>query len=258
MSSNHDGHRGRLKERYVNFGIDSFEQHQILELLLFYAVARKDTNELAHELIARFGSISNVCDAPISELIKVKGISQHSATLIKLIPDLARVYLDDKNKTGDIFNTREAVVNYLRPKFVGKLNEIVAALFIDNRGKLVEFSIISEGAVNAAQVNMRKIMKLCMNNDATGVFLAHNHPRGLPLPSADDIETTKIIHNALAEVGVKLIDHFVFGEDGTCVSVSQSADYKRVFGIAQDQDGIEELLPEELEELYDMDFEYDI
>lgn len=232
MANNHEGHRLRLKERYLRSGIDSFEAHQVLELLLFYSVARRDTNDLAHELIARFGSISNVFDAPIGELIKIKGISEHSATLIKLIPDLARVYLDDKNRTDDIFENREAVIKYFQPKFIGVLNEIVAALFIDNRGKFIEFAVIAEGTVNTAEVNLREIMKHCMVNNATGVFLAHNHPRGVPMPSVEDVSATKIVHDALAGVGVELIDHFVFGEDGTCVSALQSKDCKGAADMA--------------------------
>ncbi len=225
----HEGHRNRLKERFLTEGLDSFQQHNILELLLFYAIPRRDTNEIAHLLLERFGSISDVFDAPIRELMKVDGIGEHAAILLKMIPQLACVYMDDKNDVGQIISTSEAAAAFFRTKFIGRINEVVAALFVDNRGKLREYSIISEGTVNAAQLNIRKIIMLCMGNEATSVFIAHNHPKGFALPSRDDIDATARLKSALATINVSLLDHLIFGEDGECVSLAHSMEYSRMF-----------------------------
>lgn len=256
MENRHALHRKRLKARYVKEGINNFEMHQVLELLLFFGIPVKDTNGLAHDLLERFGSISNVFDAPLDELTKISGISEHTAILLKLIPDLTRIYLDDKNDVKGAFDSTEKVMSFFKPKFIGETDEVLYALFLDNRYKLVQFSEISKGSVNATPINMRKIMKICMINGATGVYLAHNHPNGLALPSSEDIHATQAIHNILSDVGVKLLDHYVFAEDGTCISVSQSADYKRVFGLYQkmSEDGFsEEIDFSEIEDIINTD-----
>ncbi len=247
MGNSHAEHRKRMKARYLKSGIDDFDIHQVLELLLFYGVPMKDTNGIAHELLFRFGSISNVFDAPVSELCKIKGISTHTALLLKLIPDMTRIYLDDKTDLKETFQEMDKVTAFFRPKFVGKTEEILYAMFVDNRYKLIEFTEISHGSINATHVNMRKIMERCMINQASGVYLAHNHPMGIALPSSEDIYSTQSVHSILADVGVKLLDHYVFGEDGTCISISQSADYKRMFGLAQTLEAEDLKPPEEID-----------
>ena len=119
----HKGHRDRLKKRFLQSGIDDFEDHNKLELLLFYAIPQKDTNPIAHELLDTFGSLSNVLDAPFEELIKVKGISESSAVLLKLIPPLSRSYLNDKYKNGFVINSTEQAGEFLMPKFIGLTTE---------------------------------------------------------------------------------------------------------------------------------------
>lgn len=243
IKHNHTGHRDRLRARYNKNGIDSFEQHEILELLLYYCIARKDTNNLAHELLNRFGSISAVFDAPKSELLKIDGIGDRSAELIKLIPHLARVYLEDKSKAVKSFNTNQEVVSYMRNKFIGMGNEVIAALFVDNRGAIVEYSVISVGSVNMSEVDVRKIMKICLTNDSTGIVIAHNHPRGLAAPTEEDVQTTKNLFGTLASIRVALLDHVIYGEDGTYISVMKNIDYKNLFTLAQGNKKLIDFMP---------------
>lgn len=239
----HGGHRSRLRIRYNQNGIDSFAQHEVLEFLLYYCLSQKNTNDLAHELLNRFGSISAVFDAPKSELVKIKGIGDISAELIKLIPHLARIYLEDKNREIKSFETNEELVAYMRNKFIGMSNEMIAALFIDNRGAIVEYSVISEGTVNMAEVDVRKIMRICLTNESTGIVLAHNHPRGLAAPTEEDVQTTKNLFSTLASVRVALLDHLIYGEDGTHISVMKNINYKRLFTLAQGNKKLIDFMP---------------
>lgn len=209
----HKGHRQRLKERFLNEGFDSFSNHNILELLLFYSIPQRDTNELAHELINRFGSLSGVFDAPYEELVQVKGISSHSALLMSMLPQLCQRYLTDKN-TEVILDSTEKAGHYLTRFYIGRKNEEVTILCLDGKCGLVGRFVLHEGSINSAEVSTRKVLKAALSSNAVGVILAHNHPGGIALPSAEDISTTKKIQQALASADIPLVDHIIVaGED---------------------------------------------
>ncbi len=209
----HDGHRARLKQRFLQEGLDPFEPHNVLELLLFFSVPRQDTNEFAHRLINAFGSLSAAFDAPYEELLKVKGIGENSAVLLKMIPDLCRRYLDDK--AGDIksIHKTQDAVDFLMPKFIGHTDERVVLICLDNKCVIKNCSTVSQGTVNITDVNLRKIMELCMRHQSTAAILSHNHPHGMPVPSKSDLDTTRSLVTALESVGVKLIDHIIFANE---------------------------------------------
>ncbi len=216
----HDGHRERLKNRFRTEGLDAFDEHNVLELLLFYAVPRSDTNPAAHELLDTFGSLSAVFDAPIDALVKVKGVGENAATLIKLIPALARRYEVDKNNIACLSSTK-LVGEYLLSRYVGKTQEIVYLICLDGKYKPLCCVAISEGIVNTVSISTRRIIELALKYNAVGVVLAHNHPGGIALPSNDDISTTFMIRDALRTINVKLLDHIVVA-DGDYVSMADS------------------------------------
>lgn len=208
----HEGHRQRLKERFIKNGLADFEDHNILELLLFFSVPRSDTNELGHMLLQKFGSLSNVFDAPIDELCKVDGIGIHSATLIKLIPDLCNVYHTDKTEKITIINSTDMAGRYFIPRFMGKQHEEVHIMLLDDKKKVIKCVMISKGTVNASAVSIRRIAAEAINNNATGVVLAHNHPGGVALPSTSDFLVTKRIFQALRLMDIQLCDHIVVAD----------------------------------------------
>lgn len=216
-----EGHRARLKKRFINEGLSNFEDHNILELLLFYSLPRCDTNEIGHRLINHFGSLSNVFDAPIEELCKIKGISMHSATLIKLIPQLCSVYHIDKTENIKIVSSTEEAGKYFVPKFMGKVNEEVYAMFLDDKKKMLNCKLISKGSVNASAISIKNILNEVVSSNATGVILAHNHPGGVALPSPSDIQTTYKLYTALKLAEVNLCDHIIVA-DGDFVSMLDS------------------------------------
>ncbi len=217
----HDGHRQRLKDRFLKEGIDNFEDHNILELLLFFGIPRKDTNALAHSLMQEFGSLSGVFEAPFEELCKVKGITQNAAFLISMVPQLSRKYLDDKYKTGQVLNSTEKVGKFLLHKYIGRKDEMVSMICMDNKCRVLNWSIVSEGSVNAAEVSIRKIVQNALTQNSSNVIIAHNHPNGLAIPSSQDIKTTERIKSALAAVGINLLDHIIIADDDF-ISISDS------------------------------------
>ncbi len=216
----HEQHRKRMKERFLREGIENFEPHNVLELLLFYSIPQKDTNETAHKLINRFGSLSAVFEAPFSELIKVDGVKEHSATLIKLVPELARRYVSDSCAiNGTILPTIDDVGKYFTAKYIGATKETVYLLLMDNKYKVLECVKIHEGSVNSSAITMRKIIEAAITAEAACAVIAHNHPGGLLIPSADDLFTTSEVQRALSMIGVNFLGHIlVAGNQYTDIS----------------------------------------
>ena len=217
----HKGHRDRLKQRFLEEGLDNFTDIQVLELLLFYAIPQKDTNPIAHALLDRFGSLSRVLEADVEELKKVPGISDQSATLLALVTELCRYYQVDCSQRMEVLTTLDACGAYLVPRFFGRNNETVFLLCLDAKCKVLCCKEVGEGSVNSASISIRKIVETALSANATTVVLAHNHPSGVALPSAEDVQTTRRIAAALSAVEVHLADHIVVAE-GDYVSMVQS------------------------------------
>lgn len=227
MPCEHDGHRKRLKARFVKSGLDDFEPHNVLELLLFYSIPRKDTNPLAHQLISRFGSLSGVFDAKPEELMKVEGITENTAVLISMIPQMARKYLEDKADAVNAIGGFKDIGMYLMPKFVGRTVETIMLASLDNKNKIISCNIVAEGETDRATLSKRKVMEEAMRVGATRVILAHNHPRGFAMPSSEDIYLTREIYALLASVGIELVDHIIFAEDDFVSLAVSGIDFRK-------------------------------
>ncbi len=212
----HDGHRQRLKNKFLEHGFDGFEPHNILELLLFYSIPRKDTNEIAHRLLNRFGTLKNVFNAEFDELITVDGISENSATLIKMIPKITREYMDYSLKEGAIFDTANKIGEYFVNKYIGEKNEIVYAMLLSNKFELLAVVKVHEGSVNSSSISTRKIMDAAIKHNAAAIVLAHNHPDGKICPSMSDINTTAQLMSAFRAMEIEIIEHFVVAGNEFC------------------------------------------
>ncbi len=217
----HDGHRKRLTERFIKDDIDSFESHNILELILFFAIPRIDTNLIAHRLIKAFRTLSGVFDASFGDLEKIEGVGKSAATLIKLFPSVMRKYKEDKERDFAIIKDAEMAGNYLLPSFVGRNDEVVVLVCLDCKRKVLANLVIFEGSVNSAQISIRKIVEVALRFNSSSVIIAHNHPGGLALPSKEDVATTITVKKILEGVGIDLIDHIVVA-DGDFVSFADS------------------------------------
>ena len=220
----HDGHRERLKKRFMEEGLDHFEEVNVLELVLFYCIPRRDTNPIAHALLQRFENLVNVMEAPVSELEKVEGISRNAAGFLKLILAVNKYYLVKKATNEMVLDSVEKCGRYLIPKFHGKRNESVMLLCLDAKCKMLCCREINEGSVNSAGISVRKVIEVALASNATTVILAHNHPSGLAFPSGEDMATTRRIAEALKTVEVLLFDHIIVSDDDF-VSLAQSGYY---------------------------------
>ena len=217
----HAGHRQRLRQRFLAEGLDSFNEINALELLLFYCVPRKDTNELAHKLIDYFGSYAAVLNASFNDLKKVNGVSDSIATYLCLQREAARYYLVSDMARGTVVENTEDYAKVMLPYFVGRSNETVYLLCLDAKCKVLCCREISTGSVNAASISMRKLMDVAISSNATMAILAHNHPGGVAVPSAEDIATTRQVEKALSSIDVHLVDHLVIAANDY-VSIRQS------------------------------------
>lgn len=212
----HHGHRQRLKTRFLNDGLDSFEMHNVLELLLFYACPRIDTNEIAHELLEKFGSISEVFDASIEDLKEVARISDHAAVLIKLIPDIARIYQQDKSNKDTPLDNHDKMGEFLVPKFIGRKNEVVFLVCLDSSCHAISCDMLFEGSVGDVSLNIREIAKQTIKYNCNNIIIAHNHPRGLAIPSKDDIIATRAVIEGTRALGITLLDHIIVANQDYC------------------------------------------
>ena len=209
----HSGHRERLRQRFLREGLRDFEPHHTMELLLFYGIPRRDTNEIAHRLLDTFGSIPGVLMASYEELVKVPGITANAAALIRLTGELVREYYDGQLPKDMILDTPEKIGKYILPKFIGERNEKVLLVCLDNKCKVLQCSFVSEGSVSATEINVRRILEQAINSHATAVVIAHNHPSGFALPSVEDQTSTRSIAFTLDAAGIQLVDHLVVAED---------------------------------------------
>lgn len=216
-----EGHRERLRRRFEEENIDTIPDYIVLERMLQGVIARRDTCELARQLIHEFGGIPQVIDAPVSELCKIPGMGAGAASYIKLIPAFYRRYCMDKWEKPVIFSHVDSAAEYLAAHFVGYDHEVLIVLCMDSNNKLLVCRPVFEGSVNAIDISIRKILQFSLAFDATRVIIGHNHLHGDALPSRDDIYTTRKIAIALSTAGIHLDDHIIVSRDDH-ISFAQS------------------------------------
>ena len=217
----HDGHREKMRQRFLKSGLDAFADHEALELLLYYAIPRRDTNPIAHALMERYGSLSAVLTAPVEDLKKVEGVGESAAVLLKLAPQLYRKARLSDAEQETVLSSVERVGAYLLERFAGEKNEVVYQLCLDRKGKLLACKKLGEGGVASADLDIRRLVENTLLTGASSVVLAHNHPSGVALPSRDDYAATDRANTALSVVGLALADRIIVA-DGDFVSMSDS------------------------------------
>jgi len=206
----HDGHRKRLRKRFIKEGLDGFEDHQLLELLLFYSQPRQDTNPIAGQLLQRFGSLTAVLEADIQDLQEVSGVGEQSATLLHLLPPFTRRYLHDRvNRQRPRLQKAEEVAAYMIPLMAGRATEVFYVLCLDTQSRVVYAERIETGLVNATFVHPRQVVECALRHRAVSIIVAHNHPSGNLQPSAADIQLTRVLLSALKPLEIALPDHLI-------------------------------------------------
>ena len=208
-------HRQRIREKYLKSGLDNWHDYEILELILTYAIPRKDTKPVAKALLRKFKSIRGVFDAEMEELNKVSGIGANAAILINLFKEVVSLYLlEDLLEQKYVISSPKAVYNYLQASLRGSKDEIFKVIFLNTANRPVKAETIHVGTVNKAVVYPRKVVEHALKNKATSVILAHNHPGGSLTPSEDDKNITQTLIKALGTVDVNVLDHIIIGLEG--------------------------------------------
>ena len=209
----HDGHRERLRASFLENGLQSLNDINALELLLFYALPRRDTNETAHLLLERFGSLDKVFSASVEDLQEVPGIGSYAASLIALVPQIMKKSLVSKSKEMKVIRSSHDAGEYLMPYFLNEQDEVVYLLCLDSKRAVICCAEMGRGVINAVDANIRRIVEKALKVKACSAIIAHNHPDGLAIPSREDDVFTRALNNALETVGIKLEDHIIVAND---------------------------------------------
>ena len=210
----HTGHRGRLRDRFMNGGADALPDYELLELVLFRALPRRDTKDLAKRLIARFGSFAEVINAPETRLAEVKDVGQSVITELKLIRAASLRLMRGEIMQRPALSSWTQVLEYCRAAMGFEEREQFRILFLDKKNQLVADEVQQEGTVDHTPVYVREVIKRALELSATAIILVHNHPSGDPAPSRADIEMTKQIVDAAKPLGVLVHDHIIVGRNG--------------------------------------------
>ena len=221
----HTGHRERMKAEFLARGLEGWPDHRVLELLLFYTIPQGDVNDLAHELVERFGSLAGVLDASVEELKTVKGVGDHTAVFLRMLPAVLGRYQGARTRLSAIINSPEEAYAWLEPYFFGARNEMVYVLCLDGKRQVLGVRKVAEGSIELAEVNTRRIAEEAIGLRAAQIYVAHNHVSNLAIPSQADWLTTDTLRGALRPIGIELIDHLVF-VDGDMVSLKDSEHLK--------------------------------
>lgn len=209
LSGPHEGHRQRMKQRYAETGLNGFSDHNVLEMLLFYAIPRKDTNLIAHALINHFGSYEAVLEADREELLQVDGVSEHTATLISLVTQMNKRYLENKSIEKRRISGSEDAGSFFAAKFAYEVNESAYAMLLDDKQRILSCQKLSQGIVDGTEISIQSLCQLALKYRAKKVIVSHNHPSGVLMPSAEDAQCTRMIKNALKVIDVELLDHII-------------------------------------------------
>ncbi len=217
----HSGHRERMRTRLLESGLDSFQPHEVLEMLLFYALPRVNTNPIAHELIREFHSLSGVLDADIADLKRVKGISDNAAAFLHMLPQLCRLYQLDKLTDCDVMDSVQKLMDYAKAQLTGLSAERLLLICLDESLRLIRCEIISDGTTMETQLDIHRIVECVIRRRSSKVVLAHNHPNAAAVLSDADLFSTGQLRKILESMHIKLLDHIVVGRSGDTVSMRQ-------------------------------------
>lgn len=216
----HDGHRQRKKTQFLQQGLESFADHEVLELLLYYAIPRRDTNELAHRLLQKFGTLRGVLQASTEELQQVEGVGENAAVFLTLLPAVAS-RLQQETFRDRVLNSVESAGAFFLYLLASERREVLYQVNLDAKGKLLNYRRLSSGTAAMTPVSVREVVENALHADASRVLLGHNHPSGVALPSEEDRQVTLQIQQALSTMGIVLSDHIVVA-DGDFVSMAAS------------------------------------
>ena len=220
-SPHYHDHRKRLRTRFLSDFGESMADYELLELLLCAAIPRRDVKPLAKTLLSRFGSLAGVLSANRAELQDIPQIGEGAVVLVKLTRAIALRQLRTRTEKAHILSSWQAVVDYCRAAMMHEKTEQLRILFLNNRNRLLADEVQQTGTVNHTPIYPREVAKRALELGATALILVHNHPSGDPTPSKDDIQTTRLIKEALSHLDITLHDHILIAGAETVSLKSQ-------------------------------------
>ena len=188
--------------------------YEILELLLTYAIPRKDVKPIAKNLIVRFKDLNGILDASLAALEETPGMGAHSATLIKLVKEMSGLYLAGRMEKRNLLTSPERVVSFARMKLAGLPHEAFMVIFLNSQNEVLAHETVNEGTIDQVAVYPRRIVEKALARHAAGLIVVHNHPSGYTAPSEDDIRLTRSLKDAAQLLGIRLLDHMIVGQSG--------------------------------------------
>ncbi len=208
----HDGHRQRMRERFLRNGLNNMQEHEILEMLLFYAIPRVNTNDLAHRLLDAFGSLYGVLTAEPAALRQIKGVTENAAVLLQLMPAL---YLKCMTDPAAVIRLPhfDACCEYFRKLYLFETKEVLRVACVNDKLQLSSCAVIQQGDCSHIDASLSEIVRHCTQQHCSSVILAHNHPCGTARPSARDLASTHALHEKLEQFRIDLLDHIIVGQD---------------------------------------------
>jgi DNA repair protein RadC len=208
------GHRERLRARFLTGGFESLHDYELLELLLTYAIPMQDVKPFAKDLLSTFRSFAGVLDASPNELVKVKGLGEYSATLIRVVKACAEYYLKEEAIKRQSIPSLPVLVDYCRTSMGGLKDEQFRVIFLNSQNEIIAEETIQEGTVDQTVVYPRKVLEGALKHKATGLILVHNHPSGKLTPSTADRELTRAIIQAAQPLAITVHDHLIIAKQG--------------------------------------------
>ena len=209
-----NGHRERLRQRFLQSWLEGFGEHEIVELLLTLGTPRRDCKPMARQAIRRFKNLKGVLEAPAEELRQIDGLGQRNIIGLKVIRSVAERLLKDRAVTGTVYTSAEDVYQYLKLSISSSSKEVFKVLFLNNRNRLLEIEEASRGTVNRSSVYPREVMERALKHQASGLIFAHNHPSGCLEPSPEDKALTRTLVFAAVFLQMKVLDHLIITRDG--------------------------------------------
>ena len=219
----HDGHRQRMRERFQKSGLENFDKHEVLEILLYHCIPRANTNDLAHRLIDRFKTVGRVLQASTEDLMSVEGVGENTARYLSLLNQAIRYVGIERATEVNVLCDTQDYVAYLKDFFSGVTNEQVYLLCMDAKRMVLGHHLISDGSVTSANIPTRTVMEKALISNAVYVVLAHNHPGGFAIPSPEDEDVTVYLKMLLQSVGVILLDHIIISDHDYVSLMSREA-----------------------------------
>jgi DNA repair protein RadC len=212
-SEDREGHRKRLRERFLKSGVNGFQDYEVVELLLSLGTPRRDCKQAAKEAIKKFRTLRGVLEASQEELEQINGIGAHSSFGIKLIQEVAREFLKAKMMEKPIYTSSREVFDYLYHAMRGLKKEVFKVLYLTSQNQIIDTADLSEGTVNSASVSPREVIEGAIRNNAAALIFVHNHPSGATEPSTADKSLTRELVYAGRIMHIKVLDHIIIGDN---------------------------------------------